>query len=72
MEALRAHRLEVARAQGVPPYVVAHDRTLHDLVLLKPRTRDELLLAHGVGPAKADRYGEGMLAVLRRHREAAH
>ncbi len=65
VEALRAHRLQVARAQGVPPYVVAHDRTLRDVALFKPRTRDELLLCHGVGPAKADRYGEGLLEVVR-------
>jgi ATP-dependent DNA helicase RecQ len=67
VEALRAYRLEISRAEGRPPYVVAHDRTLVDLALLKPRTRDELLLAHGMGPARADRYGEGLLAVVRRH-----
>jgi ATP-dependent DNA helicase RecQ len=67
MDALRAHRLEVARAQGVPPYVVAHDRTLRDIVLLKPRSRDELLMCHGVGHTKADRYGEGLLNALRLH-----
>ncbi len=64
-EALRAHRLEVARAQGVPPYVVAHDRTLHDLVYLRPTTPDALLAVDGIGPKKAARYGEGFLAVIR-------
>ena len=64
-EALRAHRLEVAKRLGVPPYVVAHDRTLHDLARLRPRTREELLLVDGIGPAKAERFGEGLLAVLR-------
>jgi ATP-dependent DNA helicase RecQ len=71
MDALRTHRLEVARATGVPPYVVAHDRTLRDIALLKPRTRDELLLAHGMGPTKADRYGAGLLAVVREMAGAA-
>jgi len=66
-EALRAHRLELARALGVPPYVVAHDRTLHDLVHLQPSSRDELLAVDGIGPAKAARYGEGFLAVIREH-----
>jgi ATP-dependent DNA helicase RecQ len=64
MEALRAHRLEVARASDVPPYVVAHDRTLRDIARQKPRTRDELLQIYGVGPVKADRYGEGFLDVV--------
>jgi ATP-dependent DNA helicase RecQ len=63
-EALRAHRMRVARDEGVPPYVVASDRTLRDLCLLRPRTRAELLAVHGIGPAKADRYGEGLLQVL--------
>jgi ATP-dependent DNA helicase RecQ len=69
MDALRAHRLEVSRALGVPPYVVAHDRTLRDIAQQKPRTRDALLLAHGVGPSKADRFGQGMLEVVNRHLE---
>jgi len=71
LDALRAHRLEVARAAGVPPYVVAHDRTLRDLVELKPATSGELLMAHGMGPAKAERYGAGLLAVVARHVESA-
>ncbi|MFQ5720815.1 MAG: RecQ family ATP-dependent DNA helicase, partial [Acidobacteriota bacterium] len=50
LEALRAHRLAVARAQGVPPYVVAHDRTLRDVAATRPTTHAELLLAHGMGP----------------------
>jgi ATP-dependent DNA helicase RecQ len=68
VDALRAHRLQVARAEGVPPYVIAHDRTLREIALLEPRTRDELLAAYGMGPAKAERYGEGLLEVVRSHR----
>ncbi len=64
-EALREYRLEQAKIQGVPPYVVASDRTLRDLAMLKPRNTDELKLAHGIGPAKAERYGAGFLAVIR-------
>ena len=65
-EALREYRLEQAKEQGVPPYVVASDRTLRDLAMLKPRNSDELKLAHGIGPAKAERYGSGLLEVIRR------
>ncbi len=68
-EALRAHRLEVSRAQGVPPYVVAHDRTLHDLVHLQPRTHEDLLAVDGIGPKKARSYGEGFLQVIQAARE---
>ena len=63
-EALRGHRLELAREEGVPPYVVASDRALRDIAQLRPRTLDELMLAHGIGPSKADKYGEGFLRVI--------
>jgi ATP-dependent DNA helicase RecQ len=69
-EALRAHRLEVSKAQGVPPYVVAHDRTLHDLVHQRPRAYEDLLAVDGIGPKKAERYGEGFLQVIRSARQA--
>jgi ATP-dependent DNA helicase RecQ len=65
MDALRAHRLEAARALGVPPYVVAHDRTLRDIARQRPHTRDQLLGVYGMGPIKADRYGDGFLDVVR-------
>jgi len=64
-EALRAHRLEVARAESVPPYVVASDRTLREIAQVRPQTRPDLLLVHGIGPAKADRYGDELLRVVR-------
>jgi len=64
-DALRAHRLEVARREGVPPYVVATDRCLRDVARLRPVTPEALLLAHGIGPRKAARYGEGLLRVVR-------
>ena len=66
-DALRAHRLELSRTLGVPPYVVANDRTLHGLARQRPRSSDELLLVDGIGPAKAERYGEGFLAVVAEH-----
>ena len=65
LEALRAYRIKRARAAKVPPYVVASDRTLRDIVELRPTTMDELQLVHGIGPAKAEKYGEGLLQVVR-------
>jgi len=63
-EALRAHRLAVARREGVAPYVVASDRTLREIALLRPRSLEELRLAHGIGERKAARYGPALLAVV--------
>ncbi|HSB42284.1 MAG TPA: HRDC domain-containing protein, partial [Methylomirabilota bacterium] len=63
-EALRRHRLTVARGEGVAPFIVASDRTLRDIATLRPRTMAELEQAHGVGPHKAARYGPGLLRVV--------
>jgi ATP-dependent DNA helicase RecQ len=63
-EALRHWRLRTARAEGVPAYVVASDRSLRDLAARRPGDRAALLECHGIGPAKAARYGDAILGVL--------
>jgi ATP-dependent DNA helicase RecQ len=63
-EALRAHRLDRARELNVPPYVVASDRTLREIAMLRPRDVEQLLMCHGIGPAKAEKYGSGLLEVV--------
>ena len=63
-DALRRHRLELARNERVPPYVVASDRALRDIAALRPRNAAELELAHGIGPAKAAKYGAGILEIV--------
>ena len=63
-EALRRHRLQVAHEERIAPFIVASDRTLRDIALLRPRTIEELQLAHGMGPHKAARYGAGILRVV--------
>ncbi len=61
---LRRWRLERARADGVPAYVVFHDRTLGEIARARPASRGELAGIPGVGPAKLDRYGEEVLQAL--------
>jgi ATP-dependent DNA helicase RecQ len=63
-EALRRHRLAVARAEGIAPFMVASDRTLREIASLAPRDLDELQLVHGIGRQKALRYGAGFLEVV--------
>ena len=48
-----------------PPYIVASDRALRALAQARPRTIGELLQVHGFGPAKVERYGADLLAVIR-------
>lgn len=63
-EALRAERLRLAQEKGVPAYVVAHDRTLRELATLRPGSMEALSQVPGLGPKKAERYGEAFLDVI--------
>ncbi len=63
-ERLRAWRLERARSDGVPPYVVFHDRVLHEIADVRPSTLGELAQIAGVGPAKLERYGDDVLTTV--------
>jgi ATP-dependent DNA helicase RecQ len=65
-EALRAHRLAIAREQGVAPYVIASDRSLRELCSLKPRNLAELLDVYGFGETRAERYGPALLEVVKK------
>ena len=64
-EALRAFRLAEARRQQVPPYVIASDRSLRDIALLRPDSPAALELAHGIGPSKVQRYGDRIIAIVK-------
>jgi DNA helicase-2/ATP-dependent DNA helicase PcrA len=63
-EKLRVWRLERAKVDGVPPYVVFHDSVLHQIAASYPQSLGELSQIAGVGPAKLERYGNDLLAVL--------
>jgi ATP-dependent DNA helicase RecQ len=65
-EALRAYRLSLAREQGIAPYVIASDRSLRDLCLLKPKNLAELLDVYGFGETRAERYGPGLIEIVRK------
>jgi DNA helicase-2/ATP-dependent DNA helicase PcrA len=64
MAALRAWRLERARADGVPPYVIAHDATLAAIAEQQPDSEMRLRGIAGMGPVKVERYGSDILRVL--------
>jgi ATP-dependent DNA helicase RecQ len=66
-EALRARRLQLAKEQGVPPYVVFHDATLAAMVERRPQTLHELAQISGVGERKLAAYGEEFIAVISTH-----
>lgn len=62
--ALKAKRMELAREQGVPPYVIFHDSTLLEILNLRPGSLTELGTVSGVGQAKLTRYGDEFLRVV--------
>jgi ATP-dependent DNA helicase RecQ len=66
-EALRAKRMEIARAQNLPPYVIFHDKTLIELAAARPASRARMAEVPGVGESKLDRYGPAFLAVIAEH-----
>ena len=61
---LKDKRTELAKEQGVPPYVIFHDSTLLEMVNRRPASLSEMSRITGVGQAKLDRYGEAFLEVL--------
>jgi ATP-dependent DNA helicase RecQ len=61
---LKSWRSDEARRQGMPPYVIFHDRTLEALAAAQPRDREALRQVHGIGPAKLEAYGEKLLRLL--------
>ena len=63
---LRKSRMELARAQGVPPYVIFHDATLVEVAVRRPASLGELADIPGVGAAKLERYGAAILEVVAR------
>jgi ATP-dependent DNA helicase RecQ len=64
-ERLRAVRLDVARARGVPPYVIFHDVTLREMARLRPLSAQQLMTVKGVGARKAEDLGDIFLTAIR-------
>jgi DNA helicase-2/ATP-dependent DNA helicase PcrA len=64
MKALKAWRLERAKRDEVPAFVVFHDSTLEEIARQKPRELWQLAKVSGVGPAKLERYGDEVLGAL--------
>ena len=62
---LREKRLEIARRDAVPAYIVFSDRTLAEFALRRPLSLAAMASVRGVGEMKLDRYGEEFLAVIR-------
>ncbi len=64
MRALKDWRKERATTDGVPAFVVFHDKTLSEIVIKRPKTIEELATISGVGDAKLERYGDQLMELV--------
>lgn len=62
---LKDWRAQTAKKQGMPAYIVAHDRLLVELANRRPDSERTLLLVTGMGPKKIASYGEELLSILK-------
>lgn len=63
VDALKKWRTQRAAEDGVPPYVIAHDKTITDIARRLPRSESQLLAINGFGAAKLSKYGSDILAI---------
>ena len=61
---LRELRLEIAREEGMPPYIIFSDKTLIDMAAKVPVSKSEMLAVSGVGENKYVKYGERFLGLI--------
>ena len=64
---LKELRLEIARAEKIPPYIVFNDKTLIDMCAKMPTTKSDMLDVSGVGENKYGKYGERFIAVIKEY-----
>jgi ATP-dependent DNA helicase RecQ len=64
LQRLHEWRRDRASRDAVPPYVVAHNSSLIDVAQYRPRTHDELTKIKGYGQARAEKYGEEIIAII--------
>ncbi|MCH4164529.1 MAG: DNA helicase RecQ [Lentilactobacillus diolivorans] len=63
-EQLRQLRRQLAEDQGVPPFVIFSDKTLHEMSALMPTNDSEMLAVKGVGESKLAKYGDQFLEII--------
>ena len=66
-EALRLHRTKLAQEQGVPPYVILHDKTLAAICEHRPESIEALASIPGIGERKLELYGDDLIRITGEH-----
>ena len=68
-ELLKAERKKVAKAKGLPPYVIFQDPSLEEMATVYPTTREELAQINGVGMGKVSKFGASFLKLIENYVE---
>lgn len=63
-EILRKKRKELADEANLPPYAIFHDRTLREMALHYPQTRESLVALYGIGQRKLEKYADAFLEII--------
>jgi len=69
-EALRKKRKDLADQANLPPFTIFHDRTLKEMAVRMPRTREDLAGIYGIGGAKLEKYSDIFLKIINQHRQS--
>ena len=64
-EKLRSMRMDLARAENVPPYIVAHDAVLKKLAKIKPMTKESMMEIEGIRDKSFEKYGVYFLKIIK-------
>lgn len=64
---LKAKRLEIAKAQNLPPYIIFHDKTLIGMIKSNPKSLEEMSAISGIGQAKIETYGQTFLDIIKKN-----
>jgi ATP-dependent DNA helicase RecQ len=64
---LRRKRAELAKKQGVPAFVIFGDKSLRDMAIIKPITREAFATVYGVGDYKLQTYSDAFTEVIKQH-----
>jgi len=66
-EALRQCRYNLSKSEGVPPYVIFHDKTLIEMTRQRPQELKDMSLIPGIGDKKLDKFGQAFLDIINQH-----
>ena len=68
-EELRKLRKKIALSENLPPYIIFHDKTLHEMVVRLPGSKEEMLDVPGISEIKFEKYGKEFLQYINRNNE---